>query len=159
MLEVCMLVLSGILIALGILFCFIPVLPGALCAYAGLLCLLPTHYAPPTWVFVIFGMLAVIASFADNVVSVVMAKKFSCSRSGIFGCIVGAVVGSLFFFPVGVLAGPFLGAFVGEYIAGRNLSKALRGGFGALLGFVTGVLLKLILCGCIAGFFIGVLFG
>ena len=78
----------------------------------------------------------------DYLLPSVFARKFKCSGSGVFGCVVGTVVG-LFFMPVGLVAGPFLGTMAGELIAGRRLSQALKGGVGALLGYVATLALKL----------------
>lgn len=77
------------------------------------------------------------------------AKKFKCSGWGVFGCFVGSVIG-LFFLPLGIVLGPFLGTVAGELIAGRELSASVRGGFGALLGFVLCLGLKLAAVGLFA---------
>ena len=73
------------------------------------------------------------------------AKKFDCSRAGTWGCFIGTIVG-VFFFPIGLVAGPFGGAFIGELISGKTARAALRGGIGALLGFLAGTALKIIVC-------------
>ena len=52
----------------------------------------------------------------------------------------------LFFVPIGILLGPFLGAFLGELIAQKPVGAALKGGLGAFLGFLSGVFLKLLAC-------------
>ena len=63
---------------------------------------------------------------------------------------VGACVG-VFFFPLGLLAGPFAGALVGELLAGRNLTDGVHSGFGAVLGFLGGVFAKLLACAAMLG--------
>jgi uncharacterized protein len=50
----------------------------------------------------------------------------------------------LFFAPLGLILGPFGGAVIGELISGQSSSRALRSGFGSFIGFLTGVLLKLV---------------
>ena len=65
------------------------------------------------------------------------------------GCFLGSLVG-LFFLPLGVILGPFLGTVIGELIAGKNVPASLRGGLGALLGFVLCVGLKLVSVGLFA---------
>ena len=47
---------------------------------------------------------------------------------------------------VGILLGPFLGAFLGELIAMKPIGAALKGGFGAFLGFLSGMFLKILAC-------------
>ena len=57
-----------------------------------------------------------------------------------------SILAGLFFVPVGILLGPFLGAFLGELIARKPVGAALKGGFGAFLGFLSGVFLKILAC-------------
>lgn len=111
-----------------------------------------TRFALPTLWLVAAGSAMIIAIFLDYVVPAYGAKKFSCSRWGVFGCAAGTLVG-LFFLPFGILLGPFLGACIGELIAGRTIKMALKGGLGAFLGFLTGVFLKLCIVGVFAGLF------
>ena len=59
-----------------------------------------------------------------------------------------------FFAPLGLILGPFLGAVAGELVAGKEASAALRGGFGALLGFIAGVLLKFVVCALFTWWFV-----
>jgi hypothetical protein len=47
-----------------------------------------------------------------------------------------------------------MGAVAGELVAGKQASAALRGGFGALLGFVAGVLLKFVACALFTWWFV-----
>ena len=65
----------------------------------------------------------------------------------------------LFFLPVGVLAGPFLGAFAGELIARKGVGHAALGGLGAFLGFLCGLLAKLAVCAAMATCLARCLFG
>jgi uncharacterized protein len=53
----------------------------------------------------------------------------------------------------GVLFGPFIGAVIGELSARRNLEDAARAGFGATIGLVLGVALKLALALSMIGIF------
>ena len=142
--------ISGVLFALvGIVGCVVPVIPGPVVTYCGLLCLLPTARPPTTTVLVVFGAATAVATLLDYVVPALGAKKFHCSKLGVFGCVVGTMVG-LFFFPIGLLLGPFLGAVAGELLSGKSAAKSAWGGFGAFLGFLAGVLIKLAVCGAMA---------
>lgn len=133
------------LLVLGVIGCVAPILPGPILAYAALFCLIPTGDSPSVAAFVIFGILTVVVTIADSIIPSIGAKKFDCSRWGTWGCFIGTIIG-VFFFPVGLVAGPFLGAFIGELIAGKITHAALRGGVGALLGFLAGTILKLAVC-------------
>ena len=138
-------VLAGLLLLIGFVGCVVPVLPGPIIGYCGLLALIPTEKCPSTLVLVTMGLVVAAVTIADYIVPAMGAKKFNCSRWGTFGCFVGTIVG-LFFVPIGILVGPFLGAFLGELIAMKPVGAALKGGFGAFLGFLSGVFLKILAC-------------
>ena len=75
--------------------------------------------------------------------------------------IAGAVLGTfagLFLGPIGLFAGPFVGALAGELVHGRaldgpRLGQATRVGLGTWLGMVFGVALKLMLAFAMIGLF------
>lgn len=72
------------------------------------------------------------------------AKYFGASKWGAFGAIIGALIG-LFFGPVGLFAGPLIGAVVGEFIAGKRMIDAGRAGWGSLLGNIGAMVAKLVI--------------
>ena len=144
-LDVTMLIVGGFAIAAGIAGCFIPVIPGPVVAFCGLLCMAPTCKSPSMAALVAFGVATAVVTALDYVVPAIGAKKFNCSRLGVWGCTIGAVVG-VFFFPLGLLLGPFLGAVVGELLAKKSVGAAALGGLGALLGVLSGVVIKLVAC-------------
>ena len=138
-------ILAGLLLLIGFVGCVVPVLPGPIIGYCGLLALIPTEKCPSTLILVTMGLVVAAVTVADYVVPAIGAKKFNCSRWGTFGCFVGTIVG-IFFVPIGILVGPFLGAFFGELIAMKPIGAALKGGFGAFLGFLSGMFLKILAC-------------
>lgn len=153
MADVGLIVLGAICLLVGFVGCVVPVLPGVACAYAALWTLYSTPYALAGDKLLIGGIVAAVAIVLDYVVPALGAKKFDCSGWGVFGCMVGTVVG-IFFAPFGIILGPFLGAVAGELIAGKAMSAAMRGGFGALLGFIAGVVLKFAACALFTWWFV-----
>lgn len=94
------------------------------------------------WVLGVMGVMTAIALVADHVAGVVGAQKLGATRRGMIGAVVGGIVG-LFFGPVGILSGPFLGAFAFEWSAGREWRASAKAGVGATLGILFGALGKL----------------
>ena len=90
------LVLSFLLAVIGLIGCFLPVIPGPFIAYCGVLCMLLTPHAPSVATLVLFGAVVIGVTILDYVVPAVGAKKFNCSRFGTWGCVLGTVVGVFF---------------------------------------------------------------
>jgi len=143
--DVAYAVAAIVLLAVSFVGCAVPVLPGPVLAFSGILVLLPSRFSPSVNACIAFGVACAAVLVLDYVVPALGAKKFNCSKWGMFGCVAGTVAG-LFFLPWGMIAGPFLGAVAGELIAGKRVGASLKGGLGALIGFVFGVALKVAYC-------------
>ncbi len=133
--------LGGLLSLVGLFGCLIPIVPGPAFAYCSLWLLVLCGSAPRVQLLIMATLLLLVVLVLDSVLPAVCAKKFKCSRWGVFGCLVGSITG-LFYLPFGIVVGPFLGTMAGELIAGKRFVESLRGGLGALIGFVLCVLMK-----------------
>ena len=136
----------------GLAGCLLPVIPGPPLGYIGLLFL---HFTSDVQFdgsdLLLWAIIAVAVTVADNVLPIWTTKKFGGSKAGVWGSTIGLVLG-LFFAPIGILIGPFLGAVLGEMLNNNN-EKALKAGIGAFMGFVFGVGLKLASTGYFAWIF------
>lgn len=138
-----LLALAIILMITGIAGCLLPVLPGPPLSYLGLVLLHLTRFADISRnLFIILGAVAVIVTIIDYIVPIWGTRQFGGSKYGMRGATVGLIIG-LFLGPPGIIAGPFIGAVVGELIFKDDFKYAIKAGFGSLLGFLTGVGLKL----------------
>jgi len=141
--EYLLLALAIILMILGIAGCLLPILPGPPLTYLGLVVLHFTRFADiGKNIFIIMGIVAVVVTVIDYVVPIWGTKQFGGSKYGMRGATVGLIIG-LFLGPLGIIIGPFIGAVVGELIFKDDIRYAMKAGFGSLLGFLTGVGLKL----------------
>ncbi|MCL6560845.1 MAG: DUF456 domain-containing protein, partial [Firmicutes bacterium] len=61
----------------------------------------------------------------------------------VWGSIIGGVLGVLFMGPFGLIFGPFIGAVAGELYQKKPLDQAFQVGFGTIIGFLGGAVLKL----------------
>lgn len=144
-------VLGWSLIVVGMIGCVVPMIPGPPIAFCALLVAkaMGDSSAPSLAVLLSAFAVVVVVTVLDFVVPALGAKRFHCSRSGMIGCFIGTIAG-LFFLPLGVIVGPFLGALIGEVVTGKDFGASLWGATGALIGFVFGVIIKLIGCGYVA---------
>jgi len=141
--EYLLLALAIVLMILGIAGCLLPILPGPPLTYLGLVVLHFTRFADISKnLFIILGIVAVVVTVIDYVVPIWGTRQFGGSKYGMRGATVGLIIG-LFLGPLGIIIGPFIGAVIGELIFKDDVKYALKAGFGSLLGFLTGVGLKL----------------
>ena len=150
-----------LLIAFGIIFIIsgvlggvLPILPGPPLSYIGLLLLHFTErYQFSSKFLIIWGIITVVVYTLDYIIPALGTKKFGGSKRGVWGSMIGLIIGLIFFGPFGIIIGPFVGAVVGELTAGKDSSAALKSGFGSFIGFLLGTLLKLITSGIMTWYF------
>lgn len=138
-------ILGYALCILGIIGCIVPMLPGPWLAYAGILLPMLWGINIPAWQIWGGFALCIIVTILDYIVPAIGTAKFNGSKYGIWGCTIGTIIG-LFFLPIGIIAGPFIGAVIGELYAGKKSDEALRAGLGSFFGFLAGTLIKVIVC-------------
>ncbi len=156
--DLFLIIVGSILLVVGILGCFLPVLPGPPVAYASLILLEFTSKAPfSTNFLILWAAITIAVTIIDYWVPVYGTKKFGGTKMGVNGATAGLIVG-LFFGPWGIILGPFIGALAGELIAGQNMSRAMRSAFGSFIGFVAGTLMKLVVTGIMAYHFFSSVF-
>jgi uncharacterized protein YqgC (DUF456 family) len=97
------------------------------------------------WVLGILLGLTLLSIGVDYLASMYGAKKLGATGRGVFGAVVGGIIGLFFSLP-GIILGPFLGALAFELAGGRHLKEASLAGVGAMLGLLGGALGKLICC-------------
>ncbi len=143
--DIVLSIAACLLAILGIVGAVVPVLPGPVLGYCGLLCIAAASFsetdAATLW---IWGGVTLAVTVADYVLPAWMAKRFGGSHAGAVGATIGAIAGIFVFPPIGILLGPFVGAVVGELIHnGEDTAHAIQVGIGSFLSFIVGTGLKL----------------
>ncbi|WP_340157179.1 DUF456 domain-containing protein [uncultured Maribacter sp.] len=155
--DIFLLVLGFVLMLVGILGSFLPVLPGPPISWVGLLLLYSTSAIAMNWTFLgITLVIALIVFGLDYVIPAMGTKKFGGTKAGVIGTTIGLLVA--LFFPVlgpfGIIIWPFVGALVGELLNKADKKTATKAAFGSFLGFLTGTFLKFMVAIVYLGLFI-----
>lgn len=152
--DIVWIILGGILMLVGLTGCVLPFLPGPpLCFMALILQQLKEENPFSSRFLWIWAAITLGVVILEYVIPVYGTKKYGGSKYGIWGCTVGLIAG-FWFGPIGIIAGPFFGAFIGELIGNTDSEMALKAAFGSFIGFLAGVLLKLIACFVMLYYFI-----
>lgn len=153
--ELVLVVIALVLMVLGILGSFLPVLPGPITSWLGFLALHFTDGIELSSMFLTATfILAAVIYLLDYIIPAVGTKRFGGSRSGMIGTTLGLVIGLLSPIPFGIIIGPFIGALIGEMIHKNDINKALKAAFGSFLGFLASTFLKFIVAVIFFGLFI-----
>ena len=146
--------LAVILVLIGMAGVILPALPGLPLVFAGMLLgAWAGGFEQVGWIpLVILGALTVLSVAVDFFATVVGAKRVGASRKALLGAVIGTFAG-LFFGPIGLFAGPFVGALLGELWHGREIGQAAKVGLGTWLGILLGTVLKLGLAFAMLGLF------
>jgi len=148
-------VLAGLLVLAGLAGLALPALPGAPLLFCGLIV---AAWAEDfayvgTGSIVTLAVLALLTYPVDILAGALGARKFGASKQALIGAGIGALAG-LFFGIAGIVAGPFVGALLGELSHQRELVKAGMAGIGATLGLLLGAIAKLAIAFSMIGLFL-----
>lgn len=140
----------------GLVGCVVPGIAGPPFSFLGLILLsLAKHWQPFSPGFLLaMALLTVVATALDYILPAAGAKKFGASRAGFWGAVIGLLLGLLYMPPLGLILGAFVGAIIGEMIAGKKTDEALRAGWGVFVGVMLGMVFKLVVSGIMTFYFV-----
>ena len=141
-----LIVAIGLILAIaGIIGCILPIIPGPIFSFLALILLSWTKnwHVFSLAFLIVMGSLTALLMILDYIAPALGAKKYGASKPGLWGSAIGMVIGIFFIPPWGIIVGAFVGALVGELLAGKSGKKALRAGWGILIGNVLAIGLKL----------------
>ena len=156
MLEIIVIIIGAILILLGLVGSVLPILPGPPLGFIGLFVFAwVRNFSPPLTptLIIIMMIITVVVTVVDYFIPLIGAKKYGASKWGIYGSIVGMIIGA-FISPLGMLLGAFIGAVLVEWMVSRKETRALRAGWGIFIGTLLGTILKLGASGIMAYYFL-----
>ena len=149
---------SAALIVIGLAGTVLPLLPGTLLVWGGVLlgAWIDDFARVSVGAVVFISVIAILAWALDFVAGLMGATRVGASKWALVGAAVGTVVG-IFMGLVGVLFMPLVGAAVGEYWSQRNQQRAAKVALATWLGLMVGIVAKVVLSFVMVGIFLGAL--
>ena len=131
------------MVAVGLAGIVLPALPGHMLILGGLVVAAwaDGFQHVSGWTLGVIAVIALASYGIDFVSAAVSTKKLGASRRAMAGAAIGTL-GGLFFGLPGLIAGPFVGAVIGELTETRDMRQAGRAGFAATIGFAIGTAVK-----------------
>lgn len=138
-----------VLFIIGIVGIVVPLLPGILLIWGGILfyaLAVDDFTAISPWLFVLITIIGIAAGTADLWLSLFGAKRTGASWKTLLLGLVGAIVGT-FVLPMpllGTIVGYAAGVLLGEFVRLRDWRAAFRAGIGGVVGWGVGTALQLV---------------
>ena len=131
------------MVAIGLAGIVLPALPGHMLILGGLVVAAWAdgfrHVSG--WTLGVIALIALASYGIDFASAAVSTRKLGASRRAMAGAAIGTL-GGLFFGLPGLIAGPFVGAVIGELTKTRDVRQAGRAGLAATIGFAIGTAVK-----------------
>lgn len=147
--DLLILVIGIVLMLIGLIGCFVPVIPGPPICYLSLLVIhFFSDYSLPIEFLINWAIVMTAITVLDIWLQIYGVKRFGGKKMAIRGTTIGLVLG-LFIPPFGFVIGPFIGAFVGAYLEStdKEFVQVTKIAFGSFVGLLSGVILKVVVCG------------
>ena len=144
--DLILIILSFLCCLIGIIGSFLPIIPGPVTSWLGILLLNLTSAVEFNLNFVLITFtVAVSVGILDYIIPILGVKKLGGSRSGQIGTTVGLIVALVILGPIGIIVGPFLGALLGEMSTNKSFQNSLKPAFGSFIGVIAGSVIKFLI--------------
>lgn len=153
-LDFILITIGTVLVIIGIIGCILPALPGVPLNYIAIVLLQFTSKINFSTEFLVaWGIIIIIVQLLDYYIPIWGTKKLGGGSYGVWGSAIGMVLGLFIFPPWGFIILPFVCAVAGEILDNKEFKVALKAGFGAFVGFIAGIIMKLTVAIILSFFF------
>lgn len=148
--EIILWIVVVALFALSIAGIFLPVLPDTILLWAGFLLYHffiaePGAGLPASFWWGMVG-LSILLYGADVLTNMYFVKKYGGSKWSSAAAVVGIFVGIFVFPPIGMIVLPFVFVVLVElFVQNQTMERAVKAGFGSLIGFLGSAVVKVVL--------------
>lgn len=143
--DIILVALAAILMLVGILGSFLPMLPGIPISWGGLLLLHLTSVIPINYTYLGITLLITIIIFAlQYAIPALGTKYLGGSKQGMFGATIGLFAGIFIPIPFAILIAPFIGAYIGEILNKADSRTALKAASGSFIGLLASTFMEFV---------------
>ncbi|HYG60140.1 MAG TPA: DUF456 domain-containing protein [Symbiobacteriaceae bacterium] len=137
--------LALVVMVAGIVGTFFPMVPGIPIIWGAMLVYgLVERFQDITPTYLVITFLVMLGlQVAEHYARAWGATKFGASKAGAWGAVLGSIAG-MFFMPIGLVLGPFLGVLIFELLSGRPAKEAVKAGWGGVVGVLGSVAMNVI---------------
>lgn len=144
--DIILLIIGFLLCLIGIVGSFLPIIPGPVTSWLGILLLNLTSVVEFNLNFVLITLtVAISVGILDYLIPVLGVKKLGGTRSGQIGTTLGLIIALIILGPIGIIIGPFGGALLGEMSTKKSFQDSIKPAFGAFVGVVAGSVIKFLI--------------
>ncbi len=158
--DLLLVIFGFICVILGILGSFLPILPGPILGWFGILLV---YFAGTIefnwWLLCTTFFVAALMTVLDYVLPAIGTKRFGGSKYGIWGANIGLIVGLIAPIPFGFVIGPFVGALVGELVNKSSTQNAFKAATGSFIGLMVSGFLQFVVGLAFLGIYIYLVIG
>jgi uncharacterized protein YqgC (DUF456 family) len=152
--DTLLIVIAGFLLIAGLIGSVKSKLPGTPLCYLGIIILQFSNIAVfSVHFFIKWGVLVIAVQGLDYLIPDWGSRKFGGSKKGVWGSFLVMIAG-IYFGPVGITTGAIVGAFAGEFFAGKESNIAISHAISSFSFFILGTISQLIVAGILIYYYI-----
>lgn len=142
--EIILWIVAVVFSLVGLAGSVIPALPGVTLNFLAIVIL---YFLKDDFVSIytiaFFSLLTILAFAVDFVLPAIKARKFGASKYGLWGLVIGMVLGFFTLAFIGMIVGALVGAATGELMGGKKMREAARSSLAAFGGTIMAMIVKL----------------
>lgn len=143
--DLLLVAIAALLMLMGILGSFLPMLPGIPLSWVGLLLLHLTSAIPMNYTYLGITLLITIIIFIlQYAVPALGTKYLGGTKKGMYGATIGLFAGIFIPIPFAILIAPFVGAYIGEILNKADSRSALKAASGSFIGLLASTFMEFV---------------
>ncbi|MEI3604108.1 DUF456 family protein [Pseudogracilibacillus sp. SE30717A] len=145
--EIIIWALIIVLFIVSMIGVFVPVIPAVALIWLGFILyhffLEPHQLSVFFWV--VMAVFTIILVIADLLTNRYFVNKFGGTKGSQWGAIIGVIIGTFIYPPLGIIVVPLILVFLIEMVQHKTAKEASLASVGALAGFLSGVIAKFLI--------------